>query len=268
MKHRDTLHQLVRISVVLTLLFSANSLAQTPKTLPDTLDKLTEQWLNIEQQDSLLLNEWQQQKPSMQQRILLLKAEKSQLNSMLSESSATNDDVESRRNAMLTQQNTLESQQQQMSQLLSNLAAEVDALYTALPDIVKKTWDKENSQLDSEAENSQQLQVMLAKLSSLQRFDQNLTINEVVMTAPDGKDVLMQQLYIGVGYAWMTNANGQYRGVGRAEDGYWVWQFKDDIDAQQIINAIAIFKKKQTPEFVSLPLQLATNNASQTGTKR
>lgn len=255
------------LPMALILLFAPISYAQTKESMPDTLDKLTQQWLNIEQQDSLIRNEWQQQQPTMHQRIQLLKAEKTQLKTMLSQSTASNDDVETRRNDMLAQQNELESQQQQITQLLAALNSEVDSLYFALPDIIKKSWDKENSQLSAEPDNSQQLQVMLAKLSQLQRFDQTLTINEVILTAPNGKEVLMQQLYLGAGYAWMTSANGQYTGSGHAENGNWVWYFDDSLDAQQIGSAIAIFKKKQSPEFVSLPLNISTNVAIQGAAK-
>ncbi len=77
------------------------------------------------------------------------------------------------------------------------------------------------------------------------------------MHAPDDKDVLVKQFFVGSSYAWFTNADGQYQGVGRVRNGEWQWQFSDNVDSEAVALAVAIFEKKHEPDFVSLPLTLA-----------
>ena len=77
------------------------------------------------------------------------------------------------------------------------------------------------------------------------------------MRAPDDKDVLVKQFFVGSSYAWFTNADGQYQGIGRVLNGEWQWQFSESVDSEAVALAVAIFEKKHAPDFVSLPLTLA-----------
>ncbi|QJR80791.1 DUF3450 family protein [Alteromonas pelagimontana] len=233
--------------------FSASACAASKA---DELDKLTGKWLQIEKQEQLLLNEWKERKPSLEQRIALLKAEQKQLQQILQQSSASQDDVEARRNALLAEQNSLEEQQSQVSRALQGLRQRSDSLYSALPEPVQVTWDKEQAALDNEADTSQQLQVVLAKLSRLGQFNQQVSVNEGILAAPDGSDVVVKQLFLGSSYAWFSNSDGKYAGYGKAIEGNWRWTFDSDIDAQQISKAIAIFEKRHQPELVQLPVLL------------
>lgn len=230
----------------------------------DEIDTLTEQWIKLEKQTYQLTNEWQEQAPAMRQRIQLLKAEQAQLKAILAQSSDTQGDVEQQRDALLAQQSEMEIQQEKVSRTLAKIVAQVDSLYDQLPAPVKVQWDDEQAQLTEENDTSTLMQVALAKLSSLQKFDQQLTVNETVITTPDDKEVLVKQFYLGAGYAWFTNADGRYRGYGNRTSGTWQWTFDENIDFQAIQQAIAIFEKKQEPSFVELPVVIATQS---TGTE-
>ncbi|MCU4676528.1 DUF3450 domain-containing protein [Catenovulum sp. 2E275] len=240
---------------------SFNGLAN--QTVTSQIDDLTEKWLQIEQQERNLVLNWQQQKPSLEQRVKLLQAEKAQLEAILAQSTQNQDDVENKRNELLEQQNKLEAEQNQLADALSGLQAKLDSKYQALPEPVKTLWDAEQAQLDDQAQASAQLQVLIAKLSRLAQFNDQLTINETLMSAPDGKDVMVKQLYLGAGMSWFTNSTGQYRGYGKVKEAQWVWQFDDSIDPEPILKAIAIYEKRETPSFVKLPIQLSASGVKE-----
>ena len=173
------------------------------------VDGLTEQWLGLERQERQLREEWQLQAPTMQQRIQLLQAEKIQLAEILAQSEASQGDVEQQREALLASQSDMEAQQGKLTRSLEAITAQVNSLYVALPNPVRSQWDEEQAQVDNVTDTSENLQVLLAKLSALHRFNQQITVNETVITAPDQQDVLVKQFYLGAGYAWFTNASGQ-----------------------------------------------------------
>ncbi|WP_394222969.1 DUF3450 family protein [Alteromonas gracilis] len=240
--------------VLITVLSCSNVLA---KTKASDIDTLTEKWINIERQTQKLENEWRESEPALRQRIQLLKAERTQLQSMFAESKAAANSVENQREALLSKQSELEAQQGGVKRKLMGVIGQVDSLYSSLPEIIRQTWDKEHAELDADADTSNKLQVTLAKLSSLAQFNSKLLVNETVMRAPDDQDVLVKQFFVGSSYAWFTNADGQYQGIGRVQNGEWQWQFNESVNSEAIALAISIFEKKHEPDFVSLPLTLA-----------
>ena len=245
------------LSFVLVSLAVASSGVVMAATKASDIDGLTEKWISIERQTQKLENEWRESEPALRQRIQLLKAERTQLQSMIDESKAATTDVEAQREALLSEQSELEAQQGGVERALTGVIGQVDSLYSSLPEIIRQTWDKEQAELAADADTSNKLQVTLAKLSSLQKFNSKLLVNETVMRAPDDKDVLVKQFFVGSSYAWFTNADGQYQGVGRVRNGEWQWQFSDNVDSEAVALAVAIFEKKHEPDFVSLPLTLA-----------
>ncbi|MEC9261172.1 MAG: DUF3450 family protein [Pseudomonadota bacterium] len=227
------------------------------------VDGLTEKWLGLERQERRLLNEWQQQAPTMQQRIQLLQAEKAQLADILAQGKANQGDVEQQREALLASQSDMETQQEKLTRSLATITARVNSLYSALPDPVRTLWDEEQSQLADSTETSANLQVVLAKLSALHRFNQQLTVNETIITAPDEQDVLVKQFYLGAGYAWFTNASGRYQGTGEVIEGEWQWHFDESLTGDEIAKAIAIYEKRKEPGFVELPVSLSSATGGQ-----
>lgn len=231
---------------------------------PAEIDRLTGRWLQIEQQNQNLIHDWKIQKPAMEQRLSLLQAEKQQLNKMLQESTAGQDDVEARRSELLAKQAELESQQQKLATSLTRLQSAVDSLTPMLPPTVRDSWEKEEQAVGNPSEMSVLLQGILARLSDLTEFDQRISTNETVIAAPDGEDVLVKQFFLGAGFAWFTSSDGDYAGFGSVTDRRWNWQFDDDVDGEDINRAIAIFEKRLQPQLIQLPLILNDSATQQT----
>ncbi len=238
------------------LLFAALTLCsaqQLSAATPAQIDRLTEKWLQVEQQNHALINDWKVQKPAMQQRLSLLQAEKEQLTQMLQESSAGQDDVEERRSELMAEQAELEQQQEKLTEALAQLAATTEGLSPMLPELVRNNWEKEQQAVGDQAETSVLLQGTLAKLSDLDEFNQRITTHETVMSTGTD-DVLVKQIYLGAGYAWFASQGGDYAGYGRIVNHTWQWQFSDQIDGDAINRAIDVFEKRQPPQLVQLPI--------------
>lgn len=225
-------------------------------------------WLDTDRQTSHLQTDWQAQQPILEQRLTLLKAEKTQLQTILKDSNENQSGVEIRRAELLAQQAELEKQQQDLTQGLSLLTKRIASVNLRLPPPLKSVWKDEQSTLGEQPESSLQLQVALAQLSRLADFDQRISVHEMPITRLDGSDILVKQLYLGVGMAWFVSADGQFSGWGQANDEDWSWEFESDnldLDASEISKAIAIFEKRQQADFVRLPVKLANISMSTSG---
>ena len=231
------------ISCVAPFSLAAESSAQS-------IDELTRQWLETEHQKSRLISRWQDDKPLAEQRLELLRAEKKQLTELLAKRESKGDAVDQKREELVRQQSDLESEQAETEALVTTLATRLDAFKPMLPPPLQSTWD--NAAGD---DSNNQLRLQLARLSSLKEFNERVTLHSMRLK-PDNspEDVLVRQLYLGASQAWFSSADGSYAGTGSVSDGEWVWRFRSDIDAGQILRAIAIAEKQSPAQTLSLPV--------------
>ena len=227
------------------------------------VDQLTRQWLDIEKQNSQLQKDWHIQEPLLTQRLVLLNAEKKQLTLLINIDGQKNENVDGKRKTLLEQQTRLEQQQFELEQQLALLTNQLVYIEQLLPPPLMQSWHKEQQVLAVNPDLSLQLQVALAKLAKLAEFEQRISLHETPLTSPQGKDVLVKQLYLGTGIAWFTSANGEYCGWGQADENGWIWHFDNDVNATEIKRAIAIFEKKQQADFTELPIKLVKNSSSE-----
>ena len=221
------------------------------------VDSLSKQWLNIESQSTQLQKDWQAQAPILKQQISLLTAEKKQLQQMLTVDNSSQEKVENKRSMLIKEQDVLEQQQYSLSQQVALLNKQLILIDDILPPPLKAAWKNEHDALGVDPELSLQLQVSLAKLNKLNMFAERISVHEMPLVSPQGNEILVKQVYLGLGIAWFTSANGQYTGWGQATNESWVWHFDTTIDAEKIAETIAMFEKKTQADFVTLPMYLA-----------
>ena len=253
---RDWRRLCILLSTVLGLPLSV--LAESPAQV----DRLTQQWLDIERQASHLQSEWKAQQPVLSQRLILLRAEKQQLRALLKRSSASEDDVATSRAELLEQQAELEQRQTQLSRALTLLILRLESIAPMLPPALSTIWQDEQNTLTDSAETSLRLQVALAQLTRLADFDKRVSVHESTVTADDGHTLLVKQLYLGVGVAWFVSRDGQQAGWGQASDAGWEWQFDGSVNADEVSKAIATFERRQSAELVRLPVRLAVQRTT------
>jgi hypothetical protein len=222
------------------------------------VDRLTEHWLNTEAQVRQIERDWRREKPILEQRTALLQAEKTQLETILSESKHSRGDVELRRAELLKEQAYLEKEQAELDNALTLVMTRIEAIEGSLPPMLVKAWQDEHSALGVEPEANLQLQVALAKLSRLAEFTNRISVNETRMQSPQGSDIVAKQLFLGTGMAWFTNDDGSFSGWGKASQDGWQWQIDSEINSAEIHRAIAIFEKRRPAELVRLPLHIDT----------
>lgn len=224
-------------------------------------DALVQQWLGLEQQAAALESDWRRQQPVLQQRLTLMQAEKAQLEQVLKDSQNNHSEVEARRAELLAEQTAMETQQRQLAKQLQQVRQRLQALAGQLPPPLLSVWNDEQAVLNEDSTASEQLQVALAQLSKLLEFDNRVTVHEATLEDPEGRQVLVKQLYLGVSTAWFVSGDGSYAGTGRPTPDSWQWRFDEGIDADRVAEAIAIYEKQLEADLVQMPLQLTARQS-------
>ncbi|PCJ18685.1 MAG: hypothetical protein COA96_16595, partial [SAR86 cluster bacterium] len=108
-----------------------------------------------------------------------------------------------------------------------------------------------------------QLQTLLEMLTQLEDFQQRININEDIINFPDGSEILVKQLYLGISHAWYVSADGQFAGYGQSQADGWAWLNETEVDATTVQRAIAMLERNVDVQLIELPLILQTPPLSQ-----
>lgn len=226
------------------------------------VQELVEQWVLIEQEETALVIDWQNQQQIMQQHMRLLKEEEEQLQNIVSDNTSDMDEVTARRLSLLELQNSMEDDQKELEIALEIALGQINSLHAQLPPPLATAWQERLNMLAIKTENAEtsnsneKLQALLEMLTQLQDFQQRISLNEDTIITPDGIEVLVQQVYLGVSHAWYVSADGLYSGYGQSRPEGWVWLDSPVVNPETVQQAITMLERNVDIELLELPIVL------------
>lgn len=239
--------------IAFILLYQANASANETVLTYQTLVK---DWLVLEQQSSALKKDWRQTKPILQQRIKLLTAEKNVLTKQLTKQSSQKSTVENKREQLILQQNEAETEQQKIVLWLNNQWQKIQNTSIQIAPPLLKSWRQQMSSYSENLPASEKLALVLSLWKKKKQFDQKITQVQSVVITKEGKEILVEQLYIGSGLGWYVSADGSEYGLGEAKTSGWQWSKPDTDISQQVKQSIAMYRLQKEADFISYPLRL------------
>ena len=249
----------VIIAFVLFAFFASSNVTAAPNKVEQT-DSLIQKWLAIEQQRNAMINDWHQQEPLLKQRLSLLKQEQAQLEKDLATTSDNDSEVEKKRAELLKSQNNMESGQALLENSLVDYFQVIAEIQPQLPPPLFNAWQKKLSSAEfTTADTTKKLNTLLELLEQLNDFEQRISHAETALTLPTPqgeKEIMVQQLYIGLAQAWYVSLDGNLVGRGIPEANGWRWQADNSVDGETILNAIAMIERRSEAQFLQLPISL------------
>lgn len=239
-------------------LLSVNVQAQTV----ETTDKLTAQWLDIEKQTRALQARWQEDRPVLEQRIRLLKAEVNELSEFLQHTQTRTNSVDEKRSDLLEQQNQLEQQQKQTEAVINQLVAQLNNQQAAIAPAIKSADPSASASSDSATNSTATLQRVFSRIEQLQQFNQRVAQHQGVIEL-NNTAIMVDQLYLGLSYAWFVSKDNRIAGYGRVVDNQWQWQRDNNLSGKAVRQALKILNNQALPGYISLPLELSSQGAAQ-----
>ncbi len=202
---------------------------------------------------------WSTQKQTLADMVEVLKAEIGELEEKMVtlQASATsadqkraelNADLEAGRATSKAFDATIAGLEQRVTTLTATLpdplAIELKPLIARLPDDPAKT----------RLSYSQRLQNVIGVLAQTDKFNSDVKyVSEVKDVGGETREV--QTLYLGLAAALFTDAGGDYAGYGFPTATGWKWETVAGEQALEVARALDVYLARQSPEFVSVPLQ-------------
>lgn len=241
--------------LITTLLASNHASAQSRS---DRVQAMMQQWLTIEQQADQVQRDWQQQQLTLEQRLQLLKVEKTSIKKHLSKHSNRRSEAQEARTDLAQKQNKLEQNQKHMTLALQLTKVTINALVSQLPEPLAQHWGKTLSQPLAKKSNSEELDRYLSLLKAMDEFNQKITRHQSLMTINE-QQVLVDQIYLGLSQGWYLSRDGQHAGIGRSTVQGWHWQVKNKL-APTLQDITAVLKQPEKSRLLPIEINLASVN--------
>ncbi len=220
------------------------------------LEALVSQWVGLERQADTLKAQWQQRELLMRQRIELLTLQKKNLQERLSDKTTAQTQVQEVRAQLLAKQGELEQHQAQLEQVLDGFQGTFTEIALRLPPPLQTQWQSLLSSLNTARGSTGRLDLYLEMLSAVEQFEKQVSQHQDVLEL-NGRQVLVKQIYLGIGRGWYVSADGQYAGVGKPDSEGWQWQSRPGL-ALQIKNVLAVLDQPERAELLPLDLSDVT----------
>jgi hypothetical protein len=219
-----------------------------------------EKWVETRQLISKTRSDWQADKDTLEQTIALYERELKSIDEQMSKVSTNNTQVtkEMAEAKGLKESSTasLDRAKEFATKFEARLKEAVRQLPAPLQDIVKK----DVARIPADPANTRMLaaervQVCVGVLNELDKFNNAVNVFNEKRKNPQGEEVAVQTLFVGLGAAYFVNDTADFAGVGSPGKDGWQWTIKPEL-APTVQEALKIYRNEHSARFVTLPVTI------------
>ena len=220
--------------------------------------KLLEEWVGAEKLISEEKSKWQTEKATLQDLVLALRVEISQLDKNLDKSDAEASGASLARSKLIRRGTIAENAAKELNADLNSLEREILLAMDSFPSPLARRLRSFREKLTSREQRKsltqrERLEACLAILQSAQIFHGGVNLERQEFSLNDERSREFHVLYFGMSIAYFVNESGTVAGYGTPSPRGWLWERRDNL-ADEIRKGVSIRKKRALPSFLKLPI--------------
>ena len=220
--------------------------------------KLLEEWVGVEKLISEEKSKWQTEKATLQDLVVALRVEISQLDKNLEKSDAEATGASLARSKLMKRSAVAENAAKKLNVDLNALEREILLAMDSFPSpLVRRLRSFREKLTDREQRKSltlrERLEACLAILQSAQIFHGGVNLERQEFSLNEEQSREFHVLYFGMSIAYFVNESGTVAGYGTPGPRGWLWERRDNL-ADEIRKGVSISKKRALPSFLELPI--------------
>ena len=224
----------------------------------DNVRSVMEKWVETRRVISKERQDWTLGQEMLNERIELVQREIESLKGKIEQTRKSIGEADTKRDEQVKENEGLKSAGAKLAEIVTSLEARTVSLNKRLPDPIRERIKPLSQRLPKDPNETklslaQRYQNVVGILNEVNKFNRAIEVTSEVRTLADGSAAEVTALYVGLGHAYYTGANGDVAGVGRPGPDGWRWEPSDDA-AKAVADAIAILKNEKVAEFVLLPV--------------
>lgn len=219
-----------------------------------------EKWVETQRVISKEKQDWALGRQILNERIALVEREITSLREKIAQAQESINDADKRRVELMDENEKLKNASAILTGVVAKLEARTSALIQRLPDPIRDRIKPLSQSLPRDPNQTrlslaQRFQNVVGILNEVNKFQREITVTSEVRPLADGTVAEVAAIYVGLGQAYYSGANGAVAGVGRPSEAGWTWESANDA-AGRVADAIAILKNEKVASFVLLPLKV------------
>lgn len=228
--------------------------AETPLTdARATLEK----WVEARQQISKAKSDWQADKETTQQTVLLFERELKSVAEQMSKVSTNTVQVGKERAESEALQMASKEGLERAKQFVTGFEKEITGLLPRLPlplqDIVRPLINRMPADAaTTKMTVAERVQVVIGILNEMDKFNNGVTIFSEKRKNDKLEELSVETVYVGLGAAYFVSDSGDFAGMGTAGPNGWEWTTKPEL-GEPVREIIRIYKNERPARFVPLP---------------
>jgi hypothetical protein len=216
-------------------------------------------WVEVQESISETRSEWAVEKEFLNEEIRLLSEE---IAALEEKSGRLAGEIEQAEKDLAQFTNKVEVFKQAAGQVevaVGDFEAGLWQLHPSLPEVLKEAIQPLMSRLPREEAPTnpglgERMQAVVGVLSQVDKFNGALTVVPELRKSPEGKEVQVQTLYLGLAQAWFVGVDGSFAGHGIPTAAGWDWT--PGAIAKQVKTAIDVQQNAGVAQFVDLPVTI------------
>jgi len=220
-----------------------------------------EQYVQTRRILSKTSSHWVEGKTLLESRIAMLERDIATIEKRITEAEENIAETDTKVQELSDERDSLKLSSSALTEVIGNLEGRTLKLLASLPQpliervrplsqgIPGPNKDPENIGL------ARRFQNIIGVMDMVNKFHRAVTPTSEIRTMPDGTKAEVTVLYIGIGLAYYSNADGTQAGIGTPGPEGWVWEAAD-ASAPAIALAVAIHNNEAPAAFVQLPVHI------------
>ncbi|HCR29184.1 MAG TPA: hypothetical protein DIV79_04115 [Opitutae bacterium] len=235
-----------------TAVMSAPELGQTRATLKE--------WVELKKLISEERSSWTVEQQTLNESIDLLTQEIEKLDEQITAMQEDADAAQLERQSLNNEEDELKRASAVVQQVATDLEASVIDLMDYFPQSLQDKLSILTERMPKNAKEadalglSTRIQYVIGILGEIEKFHNQITVEETMQRIGDS-EVAVKTMYIGLAVAYYVDGTRTEAGVLRPAKGGWEKETRNDM-AEQIAQAIGIYEREETAEFVDLPISI------------
>ena len=221
---------------------------------------LLEKWVETRRIISKEKQEFELGREMLTERIELVEREIDSMGEKISEAEKSITEADKKRGELIEENEKLKQASSSLKETVVEQEAGTRKLLKRLPDPIRERVKPLSQRFPENPDETklslgERFQNIVGVLNEVNKFHREITVTSEVRELPDGTSAEVTVFYVGIGYAYYANGNGDVAGIGTTSTDKWVWKPAND-DAPRITEAIAILKNEAPAAFVQLPIEI------------
>ncbi|NOY80681.1 MAG: DUF3450 domain-containing protein [Kiritimatiellaeota bacterium] len=232
------------------------------KTAAGTMARLVDRWVRLREELNRAETRWREQKAVLADERRMLEREQGRAQAAWREQEAADRELSAELARVTDRRTALANVLSRLEQPVRQAEEDLRLWQRRLPDFLAARLRDRFRELPGPGRQfkptdlSKRLERVLGLYAEIEQLDQSVHSGRMILKGPDGRQLEMRVLFLGLGAGFALTPDGKAGGRGVPGTDGWRWEWRPQW-AQSVRTALECYAKVRPAEFVPLALEVA-----------